>query len=62
MMELIIQNVSDAESPLEYSPWTLISFNSKHANYDKDFDLKAAGIVVGIQQRVPGSFSGTTKN
>ena len=44
MLELIIQKDPDAESPLEYSPWTLISFNSKHVNYDKDFNLKDAGI------------------
>lgn len=32
-MRLVINNDSDAESPLECSPWTLVSFNKKHFSY-----------------------------
>jgi hypothetical protein len=50
-MRLVINNVGDAESPLEYSPWVLVSFNSRHGNYDKDFDPRGAG----IRQKVKGA-------
>jgi|TARA_R110000824_G_scaffold304281_3_gene492087 hypothetical protein len=31
-MRLVINNDNEAESPLEHTPWTLISFNNKHTN------------------------------
>jgi len=61
-MQLIINHEESPESPLEYSPWTLTSFNNRHVNY-KDWGefaryiAKHGGPVPknGIRQKLDAS-------
>lgn len=50
-MKLVINNVSDAESPLEYSPWALVSFDRRDANHIVNFNPGG----VGIRQKMRGA-------